>query len=660
MNEVKNFNKNIKLNFKNTYKTNFDIEAYLNDINKQIKLDKERYNEKKILKSNYFGIINKPNISYSLKTFNFKKNNSRNNITYSPNNKKTFLSIGDLLCNSIDSNVNNYIKSKNSRTINFDLTNNAKSFSESNSNLSSENINKNKKVFKLNRNANSSNSLFQNNNTFITNAPKINNKEPFIINKYKEMKIPNIIINNFDKNMKKIYKNYSTVTDKDLKYLKKYKYAVLDSVNILKKFNLRKKAKLFEEEKSIKQFFFTNREISRKNIIINLLNSEHNNMEIKASMNQRKISLAKNKLKNNKINFEEYKNSQKKYCKQIEKILFNLERNNRTLIEKAYNLKYDNHIIKEYFQKYLYEINDYRLYGKYINEIMDGDTTRFDKKIFPKISDKILNLDYEKLAKNAIHNYYCFLNENNELETNNKFIKENSFIRQPIKMVEKYKEFQNNIILLIKQKKDIEKDTIELKKENEAKLNYLKKRYFNLLNEYNSLSELYKKDSNACEDIKYEIYKEKNNKFYYLIMDLYEYIRNISGEKKGVIEDNTYSLLNYITFINDNICEIQKEVDDLLVNLNNFEKNDRINFKKVVDNRRDEIKLFKQNLALQKVINRSILIKKMVEINKNKIPFITRKTEAPYHRPKKHKKIVVLNEKQIEKLENEELISYKK
>ena len=52
MNEVKNFNKNIKLNFKNTYKTNFDIEAYLNDINKQIKLDKERYNEKKILKSN--------------------------------------------------------------------------------------------------------------------------------------------------------------------------------------------------------------------------------------------------------------------------------------------------------------------------------------------------------------------------------------------------------------------------------------------------------------------------------------------------------------------------------------------------------------------------------------------------------------------------------
>ena len=656
--EVQNFNsnKNIKLTLKNSFKANYDIKTYLNDINKQIKLDKERFNDKKMLislKSNYFGINNKPKKSLSLRTFNVKKNDSRNDIIYSPINKKLFLSIDDLLCNSIDSNINNalyfnnynnYLKSKNSSsTINYHL-NNAKTFSDSNCNISLENINKNKNKLKLKNNSKSSNSII--NNIFITNERVIGGNRK------------SIALNNFDKNIRRIYKNYSTFTDKDLKYLKKYKYAVLDSGNLIKKYNLKKQVKLFEEEKSINKFFFVNREISRKNIILNLLNSEYNNMAIKEIMNKSKISAERNKLYDNEINFEEYKDNQKKFCKQIERILFQLERSNRTLIEKEYNINYDNNVIKENFQKLLYEINDYRIFGKYINQIMGGDTSRFDKKIFPKISDKILNLDYEALAKKTIINYSCFLNENNEFETNENFKIENTFIHQPIKMVDKYKELQNNIVLLIKQKKEIENETIQLKKENEIKLQSLKNRYLNLMHEYNSLNENYRKDSDECDYIETVLTKEKN-KFYYLIEDFYDYIRNVSG-KKYLLEENKYILLNYIHFINDNICDIQKVVDDLFVDLYNFEKNDKINFDKAVTNRRDEIKLFKQKLAFRKVINKNILIRKKAEMNKNRIAFITRKTEAPFHHPKKHKKIIILNEKQIEDLINEELITYNK
>ena len=251
--------------------------------------------------------------------------------------------------------------------------------------------------------------------------------------------------------------------------------------------------------------------------------------------------------------------------------------------------------------------------------------------------------------KNVIKNYNCFLNENDE-----NLKKEKEFMNNPEKMINKLNEYQNITLRLIKDKENIEEKIAKIKSENTFNLGNLKQRYEQLLKEYNILYDNYELEFNKCQYLE-KRYNIGHIEIYDLFKDLYLYINNVFNRKNYNIKFKI--ILEIIMDIKGLINEIENIVDELIFNLDCFEKNDTKIFKEIINIRKEEVKIYKQNLVLQKLIKKRIKIREKVEINKNKIPFISRKTNEPYNKKKKIKK-VVKDEKYNENLENKDLISY--
>ena len=93
--------------------------------------------------------------------------------------------------------------------------------------------------------------------------------------------------------------------------------------------------------------------------------------------------------------------------------------------------------------------------------------------------------------------------------------------------------------------------------------------------------------------------------------------------------------------------------------LKNWEQNDKKCFEDVVNNRKKQIKhLEKLNLNLMKEKgNNRFKFVNNIESDKYKLILNSRKTEAPYHKPKKIVEEKV-DEKLVEQIENEELMNY--
>ena len=227
-------------------------------------------------------------------------------------------------------------------------------------------------------------------------------------------------------------------------------------------------------------------------------------------------------------------------------------------------------------------------------------------------------------------------------------------MKKPEKIIYKYKEYQDLILRLIEEKENINNSLIKIKNENDLNLRNLKQTHESLLKEYNLLNENYHSESMKCKQSEKKI-DIRNMKYYDLLKDLYLYIINIFNRKNNNINLNV--VLDVVTDLNKFVNEIESLIGGYLFNLNSYEKNDKQLFGKIVNNRKEEVKIYKQNLVLQKLIKNRIDIKKKVEINKNKFTFIFRKTEAPYRLSKKIKKIINEDENNQE-LENNELINY--
>lgn len=665
-NEIKVFqNKNNKKKLyinENISFNNLELKKYSSDIQKQIRLEKikiDSYNKKFL---NLYGFKKRKNLNCKTMDTNYYFK-SRNEFIIKDKIKIPFLSNNKILYNSFDSYdknnnlfYNNNSSTKNSFNNDFHKT---KLLIEKNpiKSFSLNNINNNKKILKRNKeNTKSSIYTFNNKNTFITSSTKFSDATKTFKEINKLDNLSNTILTNFKNKVHKIHKNYSTLSNKELLYLKKYKNVLLDPINILKKYNMRKQAQIFEKNLSLNNFLNANKEISKNNLILNVIKSELSNLIDKEAISREMITNKKNEINRNKIIFDEYKDSQKKACRKIDKMLLEKQKENRSLIEKEYNIYYDMHIIKAHFRKILAHIDECRIYGKFINEVLGGDTTRFNKNIFPKISDKELNFDYELLTKQAINNYKCFLNENDEFEKDEKFLKENAFIKEPNQLIDKYIKIQNNIIEFIQVKESLKEEIKRIQKEKNIEINYLREIYNNLIHEYESLKENYEQETITINKIKNKIYKERNE-FYDIIMDLYSYIVNIL-DKVNDIDKNNNDIFDILKNINDNIWKIEYLIDELMENLNNYEENDKKIFHEIVANRKNEIKIYKRNLILQRFEKKSNQKKEKYELNKRKITFIARKTEAPFRKHKKAKKVLFLNEKQIEELENTQLINY--
>ena len=517
----------------------------------------------------------------------------------------------------------------------------------------------------------STSNFINNRNTFNTkySPTQTNESESFNIfkavkNIKKSLYFPKIV-NNKTPRKKSITRNIFPQKKESLPVNFKAQYisTVFDSAKILDNYNSRKELEL-DRDNDLKAFPLKTKTVALKNVLISVLNKETTKLSEKE-----KILKAKNE-NNQKIlltelkEFDEFTEKQKQYCKNLETFHENLQKQNELLIEELFKYKIYKKNFTDETQKTLEQIESLRNYALFVHKALEKDISRYEKSIFPDYKEEKLDeydKNMEEVKFKVINNYRIFWDK----QYKDKLKNELKFLNNTDSMYFKFKEIEGNIMRLIDEHSNIESEIETEKKYNKEILDYLQERYINTLEEYKSYEENYLIEKNLMNNLT-EKENELNSEYIELIGDLFLAIVDIFGkfDKKKF---NTHVLLkekinkdNVDNFLK-NGQRILRDMEDFLnskiLDIESYKVNDTKFFNKFMNYTKKRMKE-EQIIQFKKNKMNSIIGKNNKIINKaNKAPFILRKTEAPYHSPKKKVKTLI-NFDINKKLEDEELLKY--
>ena len=646
---------------------NFDIKKYLSDVQKQVELENIYFHKKKFLPTIKTDINDIPT---EKRNYNFNTIDYSNDINNNKNNIKPLEAINNLLSLSKENLFNNpIINSSRKKAINTDLKFQKKLIDANNSVQSTKKqiekmIKKNKEATK------SSNSIFKNKNIelFITGEPRFNVIKT--INEIKKREKCNSLTNVVRGKNKNLEINYKSKEDYDYDYIynklnnnskqkiafdRRNEDAVFEPVKILNDYKMQKQLHINPQEKSLFNYNFQNKQLTKDNVLLKFMSLETKKLYKNYNFRFDKLLNNKKTIEGNESDFEEYKDIHKKACKKMGSLFINLQKKNKILADESLNCKSEIKLIEDDIKRILQQIDHLRVYGNFVNEVLGGDTTRFGEKIFPEGTyDDELNI--EELSKTVIKRYKCFY-ENVEQE---KFSIENTFINEPEKMWYKFKEMESIMVRDLFTKENLKGEIKKIKEENNTNLKYLRQKNEMLEKEYENLNEKYIYELEKYKEIE-KRYFDTKSEFDDLIKDFYIYIVNDMNNEQIIPNikkiSNNLEISYCIRKMNMIICDKEVYIDKLMLNLKEWEKNDAILFDDILNDRKKQLRHMKQLKILSKKINDKLKIANNIENGEFKIVFHSRKTEAPYHKPKK---IVVekVDEKLIENMENEELLKY--
>ena len=656
----------------------FDINNYLIDVQKQIDLEKINFNKKISLppiKTNQNGIRPKRNYS-NFNTINFDFDNiyKRRKIFINKTNsneKKPLSTLNNLLILTKNNlgNISNS-NSKRSSTINTDF-NEQKKLLEVNNYIQSTRKKIEKIIKKHKESTKSSNSILNKriSDMFITSEPRFNiMKEIKQIKKREKYSSQINIVGDNDKNLKRNFKSradyeelYNNMEKNQnnnkniIAFDKKHVNEVFEPIRVLNNYKIQEQLHINPQDKFLNNFSNQNKELTINSVLLKLMNKENNKLYKNFNLHADQLKNNQKEIEENEANFEEYTETHKKACKDLDTLYVSLQKKNKELIQENLKTKSDIKLIEDEMRRILHQIEYLRVYAYFVNEVLGGDTTRFENKIFPeqKYDEEI---DFEELSKTVIEQYQCFY-ENVGQE---KFETEKTFIDEPEKMWYKFKEMESIMVRDIYLKEDIKGEIKKLKEENIINLKDLRQKNEMLQNEYDNLYGQFNFEMKKFEIIEQK-YNGQKNEFDDLIKNLYVYVNNCFNKDYKIIDvnkiyDKLYSA-DCIGKINNIICEKEIYIDKLITDLKNWEKKDQKLFDTIVNNRKKELKHTKQLKILKEKMNEKLKYVKNVESGKGNIFIFSRKTEAPYHKPKKVVKVKV-DQKLIEQMENEELLKY--
>ena len=660
----------------------FDIKQYLDTAENPFKI-------KNTKKQNLKGLVN-----YSTDYLNYNANKSKIFSSYTNdnfyNNNISIITNSNIRNESYNNSINNRARLDNKNIM-------------PNINLYSLSMDKTKNINKiLNKNKTNYLNTFSNsiNNKFINNINE-RYKNMFDKNNNDQIKIIN---NETDKNAneqendseedKKFFKIEKAVKKIKKKVKKKFDYKdylekvnnaydkksvlmAMDSDLLLNNYKTKHK-KLKDVEIPISTFITQNKEISIKNLLIKVINKESDKLVKKEQKLNKDLKNNIYNIENEEKKLEEYSDSQKLACKKIEIILNELQKKNRDLMaeEKKYRLEVK---LKEYeIYKILVQMNIFRFYAKFANQILDGDASRFEKPIISDMAE-FDKTNFEPIIKEVLDNYSSMnkYDSKKDKNDNNKQIKyykeEGYFLYDPELIYHKYNEMEGNILRLLKSK---EKLILKIKKrqiQNDEALSYLIDRCNILQQEYEELNETYNEENkkylnylnnNGSTHINVNIH-EKNN----LIQELYKSvideleptitkISKMNNREFKLMDRKDLLHFDEIVDYGQNILEnIEINLNCFLIQMRNDEKDDKKIFDKVIYGIKNEYKLLRQSLFFKnRKIKEENLRNKVIEKAK-KINLISKKSEIPYYKSKANKKEEVdLN--LIKKEEDKELMTY--
>ena len=487
-----------------------------------------------------------------------------------------------------------------------------------------------------------------------------------------------------EKAVKQIKKNINKSFDFN-KYLDKIKnfydkknvLAAIDSDIVLNNYKTKHK-RLKDVDIPISTFITQNKEISINNLLIKLINKESDKLVKKEQDLNKNLKSDIYNVEDEEKRLEEYSDLQKSACKKIEMILTELQKKNRNLMgeEKKYRLEVK---LKEYeIYKILNQMNLFRFYAKFANQILDGDTTRFEKPIISEDAefDKV---NFEPIIKEVLDNYSSMkkFDSKKDKNNNNKLIKyykeEGYFLYDPELVYHKYNEMEGNILRLLKTKEKLILKIKKRQKQNNEALSYLidrckilQQEYDEIYNDYNEENQKYLNylNNNGSTHINVNIH-EKNN----LIQDLYASvidvleptvikISKLNKREFNTVDRKDLSHFDEIVDYGQKVLEnIELNLNCLLIKMKNDEQNDKTLFDKVIYGIKIDYKLLRQsNFFKNRIENERNQRNKIIEKEK-KIVLKSKKSEPPYFNYKANKKEEI-NLNIVKRDEDKELMIY--
>ena len=481
----------------------------------------------------------------------------------------------------------------------------------------------------------------------------------------KSCKFPKIINNKLNINNKIPIRNAYPISTKNthIVYKDKYLSSILDSKNVINNYNYRKELEL-ETDNDIKLFPIKTKTVALKNVLIDLMNNEtaklsekENDLKVKNEQNE-KVLLTELK------EFNDFTEKQKQYCKNLEVFHENLVRQNEQLISQLVKFKINKKNYADETQKTLEQIESLRNYALFVHKALEKDCTRYENSIFPNYQDEKLG-EYDKIIEqiksNVIDKYKIFWDKQYKEELKDEL----KFLNNTDSMFFRFNEIEGNIMRLLDEQFNIQKEMEREEKRGNEILKYLQARYDNTYEEYKSYEDKLIIEKNLFKGLT-EKENELNIEYTQFIKDLFLNIVDVFGRfdkrkfdthllmKEKITKDNVDVFLREGERI---LRDMEEFLNSKLLAIDSYKINDSKFFNKFMNNMKKKMKeeqmiLFKKN-KMENLIGKNNKI-----INKaNKVPFILRKTEAPYHSPKKKEKKVI-NYDLIKKLEDDELLKY--
>ena len=606
----------------------FDIKKYLNNINYQPKSVKKEEKHLPPLFDNLYKRSKDDNKRYNLSTIENLPSHRNNVIRI----RKPLPSLDISTTISYNNNSNTLKNNKNSsKTLNTNYDNN----SLINVNLKLNKNSSRKTYFESDKNLESLDLYkkypFENNDEKFNFAKAIKTIKKFADLSRRDKSIKNIVENRIaydPKNLDVIYK--------PIKLINGYQNYQNNLLN--------------KNKDNISTFLTENNEISKKNLLIKLLESQkigYNN-----DINERKKKIDNNKilLESYENEFANYLNNQKKSSRKIDDLLTKLIIANRLLIKENYNLKSEMRIKEDERQKLLERIDELRIIAKFVTIVLDGNPEIFNKAIIPEYSSERLP-NYELISKELFERFSFLLNEKENLSQEEiNMIEQMNHLNDSELLYKQFNRIEEDIINTLQNKESIIVEIADIKNEGKKQTKDIQKRIEDLKNELNSYKSIYEKEKKEYE----EIYKRNysgEGEFDSLIKELYLEVMNIENTKKNII-----NIPRAVEDIKKEIIEKELNINKLQMLLEQYEENDKYLFDRIVYKRKTDIKEMKVSIQKRKI--EAGEREKLEHLRPmEKITFIQRKCEPPYRPPKKEKKEIIDYEL-IQKLENEELLTY--
>ena len=622
--DIKQYISNAKIYEKSVKKEKYKLPPLLNSLQKGTKYD--------INKSEMHTIANEHLPSYK-RNFLIKKKSLDKSTTISNNN--------------------NSITAKNS---------NNRSYTLNNLNLTKDSNQKIYETINFAENTNSKKYLDLESNSKSIETPKKNNIFTVKDENLNLLKI----IKNIKKQVDSAHKDKSVknIMSNKIAYSQKYSDLVFKPIRIINDYNNFQQRDLDKNRGDITNFINDNKDISKRNLLIKLLEKQKKDYFKAINLRQKSIDSSRRTIEIDEKNYECFTTNQKQACKRIEKMLNILNVKYRRLYNEEKKFRAELRIREDERQKLLEQIDELRIIAKFVSRVLESNINLFKIKIIPDYNSDQLP-DYEKIS-NEVCERYSFLLDVEERENDN-ITQENIDIINEMndlndsELYHQFHKMEDNIVDSLKAHDAINKEVLILKREREKQRDDIERRIKSLEDEFEYFRDIYER-----EKIEYEAICHRNEtgnfKLGEIAIDLYHGVMDIFKEGKKNEEGNTkkqsISVNNALLETQRKIIEKEDQLKKLISTMESYEKTNKWLFYRIVHIRKNENKELKVNLMKQIIEEGEKEKMSHIKSPNEKIIFIRRKTEPPYQEPKKDKEVKI-DPNLVRQLENEEMMSYK-